>query len=90
MMSVFIRTRPTFRHDRIVPVEGDRHHAGQLSSAVHPQVPAQALLSAQLLQADLLRTREESPAQFTEGNVPVFIPPSSQPDLSSKHGFIHL
>lgn len=38
----------------VVPVEGDRHHADQLPASLHPQVPAQALLPAQLLQVDLL------------------------------------
>lgn len=46
--------RYLFHHHRIVPVESDCHHAGELSAPVHPQVPAQTLLSTQLLQADLL------------------------------------
>lgn len=46
--------RHLLHHHRVVPVEGDRHHAGQLPAALHPQVPAQTLLSTQLLQADVL------------------------------------
>uniref|UniRef100_A0A3B5QRL4 Phospholipid-transporting ATPase n=1 Tax=Xiphophorus maculatus TaxID=8083 RepID=A0A3B5QRL4_XIPMA len=47
--------RCVLHHHGVVPVEGDRHHAGQLSASVHPQVPAQTLLSTQLLQVDLLK-----------------------------------
>lgn len=46
--------RRVFYHHGVVPVEGDRHHAGELSASLHPQVPAQTLLAAQLLQAHLV------------------------------------
>lgn len=48
--------RRSLHHHSIVPVEGARHHAGELSASLHPQVPAQTLLPAQLLQADHLKT----------------------------------
>lgn len=46
--------RCLFHRHSIVRLEGDRHHAGQLLALVHPEIPAQTLLSSQLLQADLL------------------------------------
>lgn len=46
--------RCLFHHHPVVRLEGDRHHAGQLLAPVHSEIPAQTLLSSQLLQADLL------------------------------------
>ena len=52
-------------------MEGDRHHAGELSAPLHPQVPTQTLLPAQLLQADLLkRPRGSPPASVTAEGCP--------------------
>lgn len=47
--------RRVFYHHGVVPVEGDRHHAGELPASLHPQVPAQTLLATQLLQAHLVK-----------------------------------
>lgn len=38
----------------VIPVEGVCHHAGQLSPPLRPQVPAEAVLPAQLLKAHVL------------------------------------
>lgn len=46
--------RCLLHHHSIVRLEGDRHHAGQLPAPVHPEIPAQTLLTSQLLQADHL------------------------------------
>jgi len=52
--------RCVLHHDSVIPVEGDRHYAGELSAPLHPQVPAKTLLSAQLLQTDLLELNRVS------------------------------
>lgn len=39
----------------VIPVESDRHHPDQLPASLHPQVPAQAFLTTELLQVDLLK-----------------------------------
>lgn len=65
--------RHLLHHHRVVPVEGDRHHPGQLPAALHPEVPAQTLLSTQLLQADHLTTKGAGP-RWTG-----FLPPRQSP-----------
>lgn len=75
-LRLFVSTRCILHHHGIIPVEGDCHHAGELSASLHPQVPAQALLPTQLLQTDLLKELEEPPALLAVGkhyNVPVLI-----------------
>lgn len=47
--------RCLFHRHAVVRLEGDRHHAGQLLAPVHPEIPAQTLLTSQLLQADHLK-----------------------------------
>lgn len=55
-LRLFVRARRVLHHHGVVLMEGDRHHAGELPAPLHPQVPAQTFLPAQLLQADLLNT----------------------------------
>lgn len=52
-----VRVRCVLHHHAVVPVEGDGHHAGELSASLHPQVPEETLLTAQLLQADHITTQ---------------------------------
>lgn len=52
--------RCLFHHHPVVRLEGNSHHAGQLLAPVHPEIPAQTLLTSQLLQADLLELRQSS------------------------------
>lgn len=55
-MLAHLLPRRVFYYHGVVPVEGDRHHAGELPASLHPQVPAQTLLAAQLLQAHLVNS----------------------------------
>jgi len=90
----FVHVRRILHHHRIVPVEGDRHHAGELSAPLHPQVPPQTLLPAQLLQADLLKTERRLWLHLLLENqqkgAPVFIQQSLRLEQRIKHGFVPL
>lgn len=55
------RRRVLHRH-AVLPVESVRHHPGQLSAPLRPQVPATTVLASQLLEAHVLgRAREGTP-----------------------------
>lgn len=80
-----VRVRCVLHHHAVVPVEGDGHHAGELSASLHPQVPEETLLTAQLLQADHITTLEEPGAWSLD---PVCVgPQQSQLYWESEHGF---
>lgn len=68
-----VPARRVLHHHSVVPVEGDRHHAGELSAPLHPQVPPQTLLPAQLLQADLLKTLASFAFGKTNRGAPVVL-----------------
>lgn len=46
--------RLVVHHDLAFPVEGVRHHAGQLSSSLHNQIPEAQVFTSELLQAVLV------------------------------------
>lgn len=76
-------TRCVFHRHAVVPVEGDRHHAGQLPAALHPEVPAPSILPTQLLQAHLIEEQEHPPSPT---HPPARQPPSSPPGLFTPGG----
>lgn len=85
---LFVPARRLLHHHGVVPVEGDGHHAGELSAPLHPQVPAKTLQPAQLLQADLLKTETSLWPHLKQKGVPVFIQLSLRFDQRIKPGFI--
>lgn len=90
-LRLSVRARRVLHHHGVVLMEGDRHHAGELPAPLHPQVPAQTFLPAQLLQADLLNTeRSLRPHLLLENrkDVLVFILRSLRLHQRVKHGFI--
>lgn len=46
--------RLVLHHDLAFPVEGVRHHTGQLSSSLHNQIPEAQVFTAKLLQTVLV------------------------------------
>lgn len=51
----------------VVPLEGVCHHSGQLPAPLRPQVPAETVLPAQLLEAHLISCRELESVLSGEG-----------------------
>lgn len=75
ILAHLLPRRVFYRHG-VVPVEGDHHHAGELPASLHPQVPAQTLLPAQLLQAHLVNSERSHVCDRTRlkgGLFPVII-----------------
>lgn len=81
---LFVFARRVLHHHSVVPVEGDRHHAGQLSAPLHPEVPTQTLLPAQLLQADHLKTESSLQPHFLWGSRKVSLSSSRRPENQTR------